>query len=475
MSEKMMMKKSRVYKFALLGMVMAAGLTLWGCGKKEYDDVAAQRAAALAAAVTTTKSSSIIDALTLKGWIDEGKLNAPFGSKDRVVVVSASTFANWSTTTKGHIPGAVRLDPATEISQSRVEGLALASSMMPDGSLMDSIIKKLGIDANTTIVFSLPKNSSIFDQGVPFWNFRYWGFARERLKILNGGDDAWDVAGLPMSYDTKDKYTPSTYSVSQNAALKDVVRYSLSEMIGKVDELIATPDLKNTWQLIDVRGVTTNPYLTNAQRLSSATMYLKRLNGDATKNFVYPDKPTFEAALLDGTNYKVRTGSPITASDPTDGAHISATKKTVVMCGASVSASVSFVLFDAVLNVPEGDIAMYDGSSSQWNNYNTARLTAAYPNTIASAAQRNAWSFNVYTSPVNPLAISKNRAQGTFTSTMTSALAGIWAIFSPVLGPTHVDMNQIENIDKAYIKPVSAPTTPTSTTPSVGSNTGGGC
>ncbi len=474
MSEKLM-KKSGVYKFALLVTVVAAGLTLWGCGKKEYDDVAAQRATALAAAVTTTKSSSVIDALTLKGWIDEGKLNAPFGSKDRVVVVSASTFANWSTTTKGHIPGAVRLDPVTEISQSRVEGLALASSMMPDGSLMDSIVKKLGIDANTTIVFSLPKNSSIYDQAVPFWNFRYWGFARERLKILNGGDDAWEVAGFTLSRDTKDKYTPSTCSVSQNAALKDVVRYSLSEMIGKVDELIAKPDLKNTWQIIDVRGFTTNPYLTNAQRLSSATMYLKRLNGDATKNYVFPDKPAFEAALLDGTNYKVRTGSPITATHPTDGAHISATKKTVVMCGASVSASVSFVLFDAVLSVPEGDIAMYDGSSSQWNNYNTARLTAAYPNTIATAAQRNAWSFNVYTSPVNPLAISKNRAQGAFPSSMTSALAGIWAIFSPVLDPTHVDMNQIENIDKAYIKPVSAPSTPTSTTPSVGSNTGGGC
>lgn len=471
MSEKIM-KKSRVLIAALLGTVIIAALTLWGCGTSGYDDVAAEHAAA----VTTTKSSSIIDASTLKRWIDEGKLNAPFGSKDRVVVVSASTFANWSTTSKGHIPGAVRLDSASEISQSRIEGLALASSMMPDGSMMDGIVKKLGIDANTTIVFSLPKNSSIYDQAVPFWNFRYWGFARERLKILNGGDDAWDVAGFPLSKDKTEKYTASTYSVSQNAALKDVVRYSISEMIGKVDELIATPTLKSSWQLIDVRGFTTNPYLTNAQRLSSATMYLKRLNGDATKNYVYPDKTTFEAALLDGINYKVRTGSPITATDPTDGAHISATKKTVVMCGASTSASVSFVLFDAVLSVPEGDIAMYDGSSSQWNNYNTVRLTSAYPNTLTTAAQRNAWSFNVYTSPVNPNALTKNRAQGTFASSMTSALAGIWSVFSPVLGPSHPDMNQIENIDKVYMKPAATPAATTgTTTPSAGGSSGGGC
>lgn len=465
MSESMM-KKSRVV--ALLGTVMITTLTLWGCGTKAYDDVAAQRSAAEAAAVTTTKSPAIIDATTLKGWIDEGKLNAPYGSKDRVVVISASTFANWSTTTKGHIPGAVRLDSATEISQSRIEGLALAASMMPDGPMMDGIIKKLGIDTNTTIVFSLPKNSSIYDQSVPFWNFRYWGFARERLKILNGGDDAWDVAGFPLSKDKTDKYTPSTYSVSQNVALKDIVRYSLSEMIGKVDEILAAPTLRDTWQMIDVRGFTTTPYLTNALRLSSATMFMTRLNGDATKNYIYPDKSTLEAKMADITNYPVRDG----ATDVT----VSPTKKTICMCGSSTSASPTFVMFDAVLSVPEGNIAMYDGSSSQWNNYNSARLTAAYPNTVATAVQRNAWTFNLYTSPVNPNALTKNRAQGAFASSMTSALAGIWAYFTPVLAPSHPDMNQIENIDKAYIKPVTTPTaTPSTTTPAAGGSAGGGC
>ena len=461
-----MMKKSRLLITTLSGTVVIAALTMWGCGTKGYDDVTAEQKTALEAAVTTTKSPAIIDATTLKGWIDEGKLNAAFGSKDRVVVVSTSTFANWSTTTKGHIPGAVRLD-TTETAQSRIEGLALAATMMPDGSMMDGIIKRMGIDANTTIVFSLPKNSSIYDQSVPFWNFRYWGFPRERLKILNGGDDAWEVAGLALTKDKTDKYTASTFSVSQNAALKDIVRYSLTEMIAKVDAMIADPTLRNTWQLIDVRGFSTTPYLTNALRLSTATMYMTRLNGDATKNYVYPDKQTFETKIADLTGFPVRDGATNVVA--------SATKKTICMCGSSVSASPTFVLFDAVLNVPEGDIAMYDGSSSQWNNYNTTRLAAAYPNTIATVAQRNAWSFNVYTSPVNPNAITKNRAQGAFASTLTSAAAGIWAYFTPVLGPTHPDMNQIENIDKAYIKPVTAPSVTPGTTTGTGGSAGGGC
>jgi len=461
MSEKIN-KRSRTLIAALLGMVMIVALTMWGCGgsggTSGYSDPSA----------TTTKASTIITAGTLKQWIDEGKLNAPYGSRDRVVVLSTSTLADW--TTKGHIPGAVRLDTA-ETAKDRIEGLALAATMMPDGPMMDGIVQRLGIDANTTIVFTIPKNSSIYNQSVPFWNFRYWGFSRDRLKILNGGDDAWDVAGLALSTDAIDKYTPSTHYVSQNAALKDVVRYSLTEMIGRVDAMLADPTLRNTWQLIDVRGFTTSPYLTNAIRLSSATMYLARLNGDATKNFVYPDQATFKAALLDGTSYKVRSGAPITAADPSDGAYISATKKTVSMCGSSVSASPTFVLFDAVLNVPEGDIAMYDGSSSQWNNYNTARLALAYPSASSTAVtQRNAWTFNLYTSPVNPNALTKNRAQGAFTSAMTSAVS-IWNSFFPVLGPTNIDMNQIENIDKAYISPVKSTTGGTSG----GVSTPGGC
>lgn len=447
-----LMKKSRILIAVLLGTIVIATLTIWGCGSggtSSYSDPSP----------TTTKSTAIISAETLKQWIDEGKLNAAFGSKDRVVVVSTSTFANWTTVSKGHIPGAVRLD-TTQTGKDRIEGLALAATMVPDGSMMDSIVQRLGIDANTTIVFSLPRNSSIYDQSVPFWNFRYWGFPRERLKILNGGDDAWDVAGLPISRDTVDKYAASTYSVSKNTALKDVVRYSIGEMIATVDSLLATPALKSTWQLIDVRGFATTPYLTNALRLSSATMYMTRLNGAATRNFVYPDAATFKTRL-----------ATLAVKDGNADVFASATKKTICMCGSSISASPTFVLFDAVLNVPEGDIAMYDGSSSQWNNYNTARLALAYPSASATAVtQRNAWTFNVYTSPTNPNALTKNRAQGAFTTAMKSAVS-IWNSFFPVLGPTDPAMNQIEKEDKAYISPSTTTTGGTSG----GTSTPGGC
>ena len=47
------------------------------------------------------------------------------------------------------------------------------------------------------------------------------------------------------------------------------------------------------------------------------------------------------------------------------------------MCGTSTNCAPTLVLFDAVLGVPEGNIAMYDGSSGQWNNYSFAKIKAA--------------------------------------------------------------------------------------------------
>ena len=360
----------RTMLYSLAGMLMTAMMALYGCGGSgstgsgSYPDPTP----------TTTKSAAIIDASTLMTWINEGKLNAPMAAKasvdgaavkssaifDRVVVVSPSTTADW--TTKGHIPGAVRWG-TDETAMSRVEGLALATSMMPNGPMMDGIIQRLGIDGNTTIVISLPKNSSLYNQSLVYWDLRYWGFPRERVKILNGGDDAWEAAGYTLSIDATEKYTPSTYSVKNNAALNESFRYSIGDMIAKVDTMIADPTMKNSWQFIEVRGATTTPYVTNALRQPNATMFLTRLNGDATKNFVYPDKATLEAKM-----------ATLAVKDGAADAFISPTKKTIVMCGASTSASPTFVLYDAILGVPEGNVALYDGSASQWNNYSNARL-----------------------------------------------------------------------------------------------------
>ena len=56
-----------------------------------------------------------------------------------------------------------------------------------------------------------------------YWTFRYWGFPRERVKMLNGGDDAWEVAGRPLT-EAALVPTASTFSVTSNRVLKDTLR-----------------------------------------------------------------------------------------------------------------------------------------------------------------------------------------------------------------------------------------------------------
>ena len=464
MSEKM--KKSRVLIAALLGTVMIVALTLWGCGTSGYDDVAAAKNAA----ITTTKAPAIIDAATLKQWIDEGKLNAPAGSLDRVALVTVTSMKNYTTASKKHIPGAALFDSGTELYSTREEGLGPVGSMVPAGAQMDTVIKKLGIDANTTIVLTIPKasaDSEHYTQSRAYFTFRYWGFDRNRVKILNGGDDAWDVkaavdpAGYPVLTKTIPPITASTYSVAKNkAGLKDILRYSLSEMIERVDALLADSTLLSSWQMVDARGFTTSPYFTNALRTQDlnpkawpaathALMFLEdRVANTSTRNRLYPDKTTFETRMA---TYNLKAG--------TVDALLSPTKKTVVMCGSAISASPSFVLFDAVLGVPEGQIMMYDGSSSQWNGYSNARITAANP--TATSGQIAAWAFDT---------------RVTFDGTGTAALN--WPASSLTLltgyalyAPSNPLMNQIETADKAYMTPAAA----AGTTTSAGGSAGGGC
>jgi hypothetical protein len=147
--------------------------------------------------------------------------------------------------------------------------------------------------------------------------------------------------------------------------------------------------------------------------------------------------------------------------DGATNAFMSPTKKTVVMCGSSTSASPSFVLFDAVLEVPEGDIGMYDGSSSQWNNYGFAKIRAAG----ATETQANNWAFDALTPGTSTFRV---------VGTMPLPVAGENP-FMPgnfIYLPSQTEVNQIETNDSKFMSG-SGGTTPT--TPGSPKPPGSGC
>ena len=428
-----------------IGVMLALALGAGGCG----DPTGTSGYMDLETVARTP--SAVIDAGTVMAWADEGRINAPLGRADRVVVVSVTTRTAF--VTRRHIPDAVVLDYPTELTMVREEGLGPAGTMMLAGPQMDALVQRLGIDGHTTIVLTIPKGSSDSEQyqlAVAYWTFRYWGFPRERLKILNGGDDAWDAAGQPLT-DAVVAVTPSTYSVSGNRELKDMVRYSVGEMLALVDAVNRDRSQLATWQMLDVRGFTTSPYLANTLRGGGGMQFLQdRVNGESGRNRLYPDNATLEARMA---SLPVMDGAVSTFLSPL--------RRTVVMCGTSTSAAPSFVLFDAVLGVPEGSIGMYDGSSTQWTNYSVARIRAAG----ATAAQANAWAFDVV-SPGGSL----TRAMGPLPAPVPGENPFVPGNF--MYAPGQAEVNQIESADRAYM----SRTTPGGGTPGGGGGTpGSGC
>ena len=425
----------RTASLASIGALAAVALGAWSCGGSAgttgYTDP-----------FTTTKTpSAIIDAATLAQWTDEGRVSAPLGTAGRVVVISVSSQAAFTSNTRKHIPDSFNLDYPNELTMTREEGLGPTIQMMLSGPRMDALVQRLGIDTSTTIVLTIPRASTdleTYQQSVAYWTFRYWGFSRDRVKILNGGDDAWDVAGRPLT-DALLVPTPSTYSVSGNKVLKEVFRASVGEMLAFVDSVNRDRSILNTWQMLDVRSFATTPYIANAYRGTSAMQFLTdRVNGEATRNRLYPDAATLVSRMA---------SSPV--QDGASQAFLSPSKKMLVMCFTSTSASPSFVLFDAVLGVPEGDVMMYDASASQWNNYSLARIQAAG----ASSAQAATWAFDAATPGT-----SSPRAIGTFPVAVPGENPFVPGNF--VYSPAQSEVNQIESADKAYISQTGGKSTP---------------
>jgi 3-mercaptopyruvate sulfurtransferase SseA len=107
---------------------------------------------------------------------------------------------------------------------------------------MDTLVQKYGIDKNTTIVFTSgaasPGAGSVLNATRAYWMFRYWGFPKEKLKLLDGINFSFKATyglapGDPLTP------APSTYSVKNNVLLRTDLRASLSDMINVAEGKVA--------------------------------------------------------------------------------------------------------------------------------------------------------------------------------------------------------------------------------------------
>ncbi len=337
-----------------LALAFAFALTFQGCGggggTTSYDPP------------STAASGVVVDAATVKSWVDGGEVNA--AGYNRVVILDLGTAADYSA---GHIPGAHWVDPSS-LYENRNEGVLTDVNMVLDGPTMDALVQKYGIDQNTTIVFTSSDStaksvSPYWTVGRAYWTFRYWGFSKDRLKILNGLDAAYaDQYGLSTA--AAPSITPSTYSVKDNASFRGDLRASLADMINFAD------GKDSNTAVIDTRGQDGDGYDTTSSYSGDA----KQTPGVWAKGTWVAFEGHIKGAIAVNSNmfYKTVTGASQTYKvflSPSDMAAmlakngINSSETVIVHCRTGVIASGGFVAIDAVLG---WNVENYDGSWSQW-------------------------------------------------------------------------------------------------------------
>jgi 3-mercaptopyruvate sulfurtransferase SseA len=232
-------EKRRLAFLILSTFLILIPLYLYSCSGGGYGDPKVQ----------ATSTSVLVSPETLNSWITQGYGTDSHGFNKIVVLDGANETGATSYTGSGHVPGAFRVDPAADLNATRSDGVSDVISEVATKSQVEDVIHRTGIDDKTVVVIT---GDSMFNLATTYFTFRYWGFPKERLRVLSGINKVYTNAGFSLETTVPSAPTPSTYSVcqlTQNTSL----RASLSDMIdlaeGKVPNGVAwdvrTPDEYN--------------------------------------------------------------------------------------------------------------------------------------------------------------------------------------------------------------------------------------
>lgn len=249
------------WKAVFLSLVLLGALAHQGCDGKAFEDVR-ERAAV---------SSILVSPATLASWLGEGYGTDAFGYR-KLVVLDVSAASSY---TAGHVPGAFHLDAATELSASRSDGIGGTYSYTDTNSVvwtelnsptevvssdvMNAVIRRTGIDRNTVVALV---GDSLFNVSLAYFNFRYWGFPKERMRVLDRTKAAYVTAGYALTTAMPPAPAPSSYRVcdlTQNTSL----RATLTDMIRLADGAVPGGlawDVRTPNEYDGVAGATAGPF-----------------------------------------------------------------------------------------------------------------------------------------------------------------------------------------------------------------------
>jgi 3-mercaptopyruvate sulfurtransferase SseA len=288
------------------------------------------------------------------------------GDYTKFVMLHVDSKANYDA---GHIPGAFFLNTASagDLSKTRNNGIADTISQVADRAQMDALIQRTGIDGSTVIVFYTSNGSSnMMSLGRAYFNFRYWGFPKERLRILDGNTEHWLAVGGAALSDVATPDVPSAYSVCdlrQDVPLPgntlptpDEVRATFEEMtiVAEDDDpgtIVADARSANEYNgVIGSTSVGGGAYVSFEGHVSTASHqeYITLIT-DA-----------------DGVGWKLKPTADLETAMTAIGAGPTTTVYTY--CRTSWRAAVNFMALDAVLGWP---VKIYDGAWIEWGQMAT--------------------------------------------------------------------------------------------------------
>lgn len=321
-----------------------------GCGSDSYDQpLTANNNSAVSGAATNV----LIEPATLMAWMDQGLVNSESSFNAKVIVLDYGSYSGNNDVDPPRISGACRVNN-TELASRRVEGVAEAFPLVASGAQMDAALQRLGIDGDTTIVFTTA--GSMYFPTRAYWMFRYWGFPKEKLKLLNGGNAAF-AAQFPGLM-TKVSPTPnaSDFSVKDLAAeLQSDLRMSIGEMISLLKTFDSASDV-----ILDARGPNNYAGLASSPGYVTGKVDFTVYDGHPAGGQYLAWKDLFDA------DNKFLSAADIKALFAAKG--WSTNKMTTVYCLSGYSATPLFFAVDAILG---GPVRLYDGSWSQWGQYSS--------------------------------------------------------------------------------------------------------
>jgi thiosulfate/3-mercaptopyruvate sulfurtransferase len=165
----------------------------------------------------------LLSAEELKAWLDKKDPNL------RII-----DFRHKAKYYLGHIPGAIQMW------RTEIMGREPATGMPPTRAQLEKLLGRLGVGSNHTLVIY----SDQCDHTHLWWLLAYYGFPLDRVKLLDGGYEAWKARAYSTQL-TSPRLKPAPFKFPPE------VRQGLLATLGEIKEALAAPGNR---VIIDVRA-----------------------------------------------------------------------------------------------------------------------------------------------------------------------------------------------------------------------------